>query len=207
MIYSSYQIEEDIYNNDARVIELEGKIVAYSMLCETEKVYAEDDFTTSLQRTEKILSTTFSYDFNDGNLDDFIVVDNDEFDYTWELEEDQDNQSVTIFEQEENSDILKHLQISVARWEDGDLAEFIKSVNIEDLENLYSDFKIIHRNQEETTCIYELSYTLNDVKTNSIFYFIKEEDNIYIIMAMTDATNYESDKETFMNIIESIEFQ
>ena len=46
---------------------------------------------------------------------------------TWELEEDQDNQSVTIFEQEENSDILKHIQISVARWEDGDLAEFIKS--------------------------------------------------------------------------------
>ena len=51
-------------------------------------IYAEGDFTTSLQRTEKILSTTFSYDFNDGNLDDFIVVDNDEFDYTWELEED-----------------------------------------------------------------------------------------------------------------------
>ena len=126
---------------------------------------------------------------------------------TWELEEDQENQSVTIFEQEENSDILKHIQISVARWEDGDLAEFIKSVNIEDLENLYSDFKIIHHTQEETTCIYELSYTLNDVKTNSIFYFIKEEDNIYIIMAMTDASNYESDKETFMNIIESIEIQ
>ena len=51
-------------------------------------IYAEGDFTTSLQRTEKILSTTFSYDFNDGNLDDFIVVDNDEYDYTWELEED-----------------------------------------------------------------------------------------------------------------------
>lgn len=142
-----------------------------------------------------------------------LIYHNLEFGYSiqypnsWELEEDQDNQSVTIFEQEEDADILKHLQISVARWEDGDLAEFIKSVNIEDLENLYSDFKIIHRNQEEATCIYELSYTLNDVKTNSIFYFIKEEDNIYIIMAMTDATNYESDKETFMNIIESIEFQ
>jgi hypothetical protein len=52
-------------------------------------IYAEGDFTTSLQRTEKILSTTFSYDFNDGSLDDFIVVDNDENkDYTWELEED-----------------------------------------------------------------------------------------------------------------------
>ena len=52
-------------------------------------VYAEDDYTTSLQRTEKILSTTFSYDFNDGNLDDFIVEDYDEYqDYTWELEED-----------------------------------------------------------------------------------------------------------------------
>ena len=51
-------------------------------------IYAEGDFTTSLQKTEKILSTTFSYDFNDGSLDDFIVVDNDEYEYTWELEED-----------------------------------------------------------------------------------------------------------------------
>ena len=54
--------------------------------------------------------------------------------------------------------------------------------------------------------MYELSYTLNDVKVNTIFYFIKEEDNIYIFMAMAeDSDNYENDKETFMNIIESIE--
>ena len=125
---------------------------------------------------------------------------------TWELEEDQDNQSVTIFEQEENSDILKHIQISVARWEDGDLAEFVNSVNLKDLENLYPDFKINNHLQEQTTCMYELSYTLNDVKVNTIFYFIKEEDNIYIFMAMAeDSDNYENDKETFMNIIESIE--
>ena len=101
---------------------------------------------------------------------------------------------------------MKHLQISVARWEDGDLAEFVNSVNLKDLETLYPDFKINNHLQEQTTCIYELSYTLNDVKVNTIFYFIKEEDNIYIFMAMAeDSDNYENDKETFMNIIESIE--
>ncbi len=36
-------LEEDIINNDARVIELDGKIIAYSMLCESEKIYAEDN--------------------------------------------------------------------------------------------------------------------------------------------------------------------
>ncbi|MEE1323402.1 MAG: PsbP-related protein [Bacteroidales bacterium] len=125
---------------------------------------------------------------------------------SWELEEYQENQSVSFYKQEENTTIMKHLQISVARWEDGDLAEFVNSVNLKDLENLYPDFKINNHLQEQTTCMYELSYTLNDVKVNTIFYFIKEEDNIYIFMAMAeDSDNYENDKETFMNIIESIE--
>ena len=36
---------------------------------------------------EKVLSTTFSYDFEDENLDDFIIEDYDEFkDYTWKVE-------------------------------------------------------------------------------------------------------------------------
>ena len=58
---------------------------------------------------------------------------------SWELEEYQENQSVSFYKQEENTTIMKHLQISVARWEDGDLAEFINSVNLKDLENLYPD--------------------------------------------------------------------
>lgn len=45
-------IIEDIINNDARVIELDGKIVAYSMLCESEKIYAEDN----LFDTDKLYS-------------------------------------------------------------------------------------------------------------------------------------------------------
>ena len=69
-------------DNQAVEVKVTGKNGKYA-------VYAEDDFTTSLQRTEKILSTTFSYDFNEGELDDFIVEDYDEYqDYTWELEED-----------------------------------------------------------------------------------------------------------------------
>ena len=30
-------------SGDARVVEVDGKIIAYSMLCESEKIYAEDD--------------------------------------------------------------------------------------------------------------------------------------------------------------------
>ena len=55
-------------------------------------IYSEEGgFETIIERKEKILETTFSYDFNDGSLDDFIVEDYDEYkDYTWELEEDGD---------------------------------------------------------------------------------------------------------------------
>ena len=36
---------------------------------------------------EKVLSTAFSYDFEDGSLNDFDIVDNDEFeDFTWNVE-------------------------------------------------------------------------------------------------------------------------
>ena len=56
--------------------------------------------------------------------------------------------------------------------------------------------------------MYELSYILNEVKVNSIFYFQKENDNIYIFLAMAeDSKSYEQEKDTFVNIIESIEFQ
>ncbi len=68
-------------DNQAVEVKVTGKNGKYA-------VYAEDDFATSLQRTEKILSTTFSYDFNDGDLDDFILENYDGNDYEWELEED-----------------------------------------------------------------------------------------------------------------------
>ena len=50
-------------------------------------IYAEDDFETIIERKDKVLSTTFSYDFNDGSLDDFIVKNDDGNDYEWELED------------------------------------------------------------------------------------------------------------------------
>ena len=50
-------------------------------------IYAEDDFETIIERKDKVLSTVFSYDFNDGSLDDFIVKNDDGNDYTWKLED------------------------------------------------------------------------------------------------------------------------
>lgn len=126
----------------------------------------------------------------------------------WELEEDQENETITIYKNNQNSLIHTHLQISSALWEDGSLEEFVKAINLEDMKDLYSDFAIIEHNQEQDECMYEVTYLLNDVKVNSIFSFLKIEDQIFIFLAMAqDDENYELDKEVFINIIESIEFQ
>lgn len=126
----------------------------------------------------------------------------------WEIEEDTENETISIFKYSQTSLIQTHIQISVARWEDGNLSEFVKAINLENMGELYADFSIKNTLQEEEKCMYELSYILNEVKVNSIFYFQKENDNIYIFLAMSEnSEDYESNKETFMNIIDSIEFQ
>jgi hypothetical protein len=76
------------------------------------------------------------------------------------------------------------------------------------MKDLYADFSIKERNKEENKCMYEVSYILNDVRVNSIFYFLHIEEQMYIFLAMAeDNKEYELDKEVFINIIESIEFQ
>ena len=127
---------------------------------------------------------------------------------SWEIEDDQDNETVSIYKQNQTSDIQTHIQISVALWEDGSLDEFVRAIHLEDMNDLYAGFSIKERNQEENKCMYEVSYILNDVRVNSIFYFLQMEEQIFIFLAMAeDSENYESDKEIFINIIESIEFQ
>lgn len=127
---------------------------------------------------------------------------------SWEIEDDQDNETVSIYKYNQNSLIQTHIQISVARWEDGNLSEFIGAIHLEDMKDLYEDFTIKNTLNEDEKCMYELSYILNEVKVNSIFYFQKENDNIYIFLAMAeDSKGYEQEKDTFVNIIESIEFQ
>ena len=126
----------------------------------------------------------------------------------WELEEDQENGTITIYKNNQNSLIHTHLQISRALWEDGSLEEFVKAINLKDMKDLYADFSVIEHSQEQYKCMYEVSYLLNEVKANSILYFLKIEDQIFIFLAMAqDDENYELDKEVFINIIESIEFQ
>ena len=53
-------------------------------------IYSETlGFENSVEREDKVLSTAFSYDFNDGSLEDFIVEDYDKYkDFTWEVDED-----------------------------------------------------------------------------------------------------------------------
>lgn len=145
---------------------------------------------------------------------DKAIYHNIEFAYSikypsdWTLEEYPENESISIYNSKQNSSVQEHLQISVALWEDGNLAEFINTINPYGLEGMYEEFSIKKVFQEETKCMFELSYLLNDVKVNSIFYFQKEEDSVYIFLAMIqDDDNYELDKTNFIDIIESIEFQ
>lgn len=127
---------------------------------------------------------------------------------SWEIEDDQDNETVSIYKQNQTSDIQTHIQISVALWENGSLDEFVSAINLEGMKDLYADFSIKERYQEENKCMYEVSYILNDVRVNSIFYFLHIEEQMYIFLAMAeDNKEYELDKEVFINIIESIEFQ
>ena len=45
---------------------------------------------------------------------------------SWEIEEDEENETTTFYVPlKKGENIYKQLQISVARWEDGDLYEFL----------------------------------------------------------------------------------
>jgi hypothetical protein len=126
----------------------------------------------------------------------------------WELEEDQDNGTITIYKNNQSSLIQTHLQISRALWEDGSLDEFVRAIHLEDMKDLYTDFSIKEQSKEEDKYMCEVSYLLNEVKVNSIFSFLKIDEQIFIFLAMAeDDKNYELDKEIFINIIDSIEFQ
>ena len=76
------------------------------------------------------------------------------------------------------------------------------------MNDLYTDFSIKEQSKEDDKYMCEVSYLLNEVKVNSIFSFLKIDEQIFIFLAMAeDDKNYELDKEIFINIIDSIEFQ
>ena len=90
----SLQLEEDALV----LVDVEGKNSKFALYAED---FGANEGPTSdnvVTGEETIIATTFSYDFEDGKLDDFIIEDYDEFkDYTWTVEGSSENHYLTSY--------------------------------------------------------------------------------------------------------------
>ncbi len=90
----SLQLEEDALV----LVDVEGKNSKFALYAED---FGANEGPTSdnvVTGEETIIATTFSYDFEDGKLDDFIIEDYDEFkDYTWTVEGNSENHYLTSY--------------------------------------------------------------------------------------------------------------
>lgn len=128
----------------------------------------------------------------------------------WEVEEDEENETTTFYVPlKKGENIYKQLQISVARWEDGDLDEFLEKTFSEDeLANLYSDITILDLGEDETkdnqNHCFEMSYMMGEEKVTVLYYLEKKEDLIYLILASSPQSEYAAYKKQYLRIIDSL---
>lgn len=128
----------------------------------------------------------------------------------WEVEEDEENETTTLYVPlKKGENIYKQLQISVARWEDGDLDEFLEKTFSEDeLANLYSDITILDLGEDETkenqNHCFEMTYTANEEEITVLYYLEKKEDLIYLILASSPQSEYATYKKQYLRIIDSL---
>lgn len=128
----------------------------------------------------------------------------------WEVEEDEENETTTLYVPlKKGENIYKQLQISVARWEDGDLDEFLEKTFSEDeLANLYSDITILDLGEDETkdnqNHSFEMTYTANEEEIAVLYYLEKKEDLIYLILASSPQSEYAAYKKQYLKIIDSL---
>lgn len=129
---------------------------------------------------------------------------------SWEIEEDEENETTTLYVPlKKGENIYKQLQISVARWEDGDLDEFLEKTFSEDeLANLYSDITILDLGEDETkdnqNHSFEMTYTANEEEIAVLYYLEKKEDLIYLILASSPRSEYAEYKKQYLRIIDSL---
>lgn len=129
---------------------------------------------------------------------------------SWEIEEDEKNETTTFYVPlKKGENIYKQLQISVARWEDGDLDEFLEKTFSEDeLANLYSDITILDLGEDETkdnqNHSFEMSYMMGEEKVTVLYYLEKKDDLIYLILASSPQSEYATYKKQYLRIIDSL---
>ncbi|MEE0983365.1 MAG: hypothetical protein U0L38_04875 [Bacteroidales bacterium] len=128
----------------------------------------------------------------------------------WEVEEDEENETTTLYVPlKKGENIYKQLQISVARWEDGDLYEFLEQTFSEsEMTNLYPDITILDLGEDETkenqNHCFEMSYMMGEEKVTVLYYLEKKEDLIYLILASSPQSEYAAYKKQYLRIIDSL---
>lgn len=134
------------------------------------------------------------------------------FDYPsgWEIEENLESGTTTLYVPlAKGETIYKQLQISVAQWEEGTLQEFVDVSFAEGVwRKLYPDFTISDlgetENSEENTRSFEMHYSIDDRKVVMLCYLKQNYDRVYIILAASPQDEYNTYKEQFMGVINSL---
>ncbi len=130
---------------------------------------------------------------------------------SWELEETGEDGTVSLYAPSEGNELVyKHLQVSVAQWEEGNLEDFVSAAFSEtEMRKVYSDIEIrdsgIKKQNGSDIHSFEMNYTLNGEKVITLCYFEKKGSRIYIILAASPEREYALYKDYFLRIIRSLQ--
>ncbi len=128
----------------------------------------------------------------------------------WELEKNEENGTVSLYVPlEEGETVYKQLQISVAQWEEGTLAEFVEATDLQsNLTEFYPGLVVedlgIERDREAETHSFMMTYSLGEKKAKALCYLEKKEDRIYIIFAAFPQERDDVYEGQFVKVIESL---
>lgn len=129
---------------------------------------------------------------------------------SWEVEETDEEGTVSLYApSEENELVYKHLQVSIAQWDEGSLEEFVAAAFSEaEMRKVYPDIEIRDAGISELNGTdihsFEMSYTLNEEKVITLCYFEKKESRVYIILAASPEREYALYKDSFLKIVRSL---
>ena len=134
------------------------------------------------------------------------------FDYPseWEIEENLESGTTTLYVPlAKGETIYKQLQISVAQWEEGTLQEFIDVSFAEGVwRKLYPDFTSSDleeaENSQENTRSFEMHYSIDEKKVVMLCCLKQNYDRVYIILAASPQDEYNTYKEQFTRVINSL---
>lgn len=129
---------------------------------------------------------------------------------SWGLEKNEENATVSLYVPlEEGETVYKQLQISVAQWEEGTLAEFVKATDLQsNLTEFYPGLVVedlgIGRSGETEAHSFMMTYSVGERKAKALCHLEKNEDRIYIIFATFPQEKDDIYQEQFVKVIESL---